>query len=144
MRGWGYYSDESDESFEHFYDLVHTLDSKGIEKKMNDIIVYEHDKDPKVFYERIENFLSDEKIHKQSVVGVCLSLVKVLSPSGKSTNKEFTFPVDLPKDFPDSLKEKLVFILKGLIVDESHSQARLKTLNHELFLFSEGKQGTRL
>ena len=124
---------------------------------------------PKKLYIQIEKWIAEHKKYMKkykenerefdtlygNIVGVCLKAIRTLQklpasdPLGSGIFSSL-IPETLPRGYPESLRTEALKSLKILIdrVDKNlqgwkHIESRKMTLQHELFLFSKGKQGIK-
>jgi len=155
MGAWGFYDDENDSSCDYWYYLLEKLDSRNDKDNTTESVVnYEYERDPVNFYKIIEEYINTGDFYQESYkVGVCLHLVKTMTNVSTQQQPLFGIPGDsalpnaLPNDFPESLKQTIVNIIKSDIktVDDSGYTSiidRTKALNQELYLFTNGSEGS--
>lgn len=112
-----------------------------IEKEMKKLIDYENIKS------NIKKLINQESI-KQNIVGICIKLAKFINNNSNSNLKNSY--ETLPKKYPSLLRKQALRVLNLLTntVEENifgwnSIKLRKLVLQHELYLFSNGKYGIK-
>lgn len=167
MGAWGYYSDENDNTADHVISVEEFFLPKKIVEASDDIININYElyreiknkyieNNKKEIYKKIEKYIKTQ-IDKEDLrgkLGILLNYAREFSgldiPDlfSKLDNKNIPFPMKLPKDFPkqlallgEKITEKIIDL--NMKCEEGWGNGDLKdlALNHELYLFSNGKKG---
>ena len=149
MGMWGVYDDEGDVACDYWCFFVKYLaKDEHVENRDKYIKTY-MEEDPEEFYEKLQDYF---KFDNDSVVpGVCLKILKAFNQINNQDALALAFakselPNELPKDFPEVLRNNIVTIIENSmenILKEGWRDPinRRKALNHELYIFSNGEKG---
>lgn len=138
MGAWGHYDDQNDPVQDEFCRFMALL---GIDSMNREVLALRIREDDGYIYNTLVEF--SEGINDRNIAGLVLSVMK----SAYNQNSDHSvIPSTIPKNFPPSLIERSLRCSKNslnLIKDEGwrKPEDRKEALEHQIYLFSNGKEG---
>ena len=154
MGAWGYYDDENDRCCDEWFSLLESL------AKASNWNSTEPEKYEEKFVESFEDSrfrnlvvkLTKKKTENWS--GICLMMLKLLCDKPVQIQPLYGMPpasdieITVPDSFPSELCDSAILSIECNIEDIDNDgwksvDERLSALNHELYIFSKGRLGSK-